>query len=263
MNYNELVYKNLENAPLSLPVKSLLEEIVQKTYQDDKTIPENMHLATDALDEEITNLKKMAYLIPITPIHCDDDQWVPLVESDENIHLIGKSFRVSDTQYVIAKFVEQHIESIGGTPAAIYRINQDNRLTFMLYGTTVMEYSASSNTHEVKLSNQFCYATFVSSYPFTVPFPMIATVIKGMEDDGGDEVYASEICSSDFPRKVDSRIPVVPEGTDLFPVGIKEDEFETFDADDLDVNSEDDSDDTTEASEIGKTIQFPGMFTGE
>lgn len=206
-------------------------------YKDVENTSEAMGKATQAFETAINNAWKLMYLIPMVPIVDEPDKWV--IEGDSP--LIGKTFRTTRETRVKVEMIERHVDTVDGTPGAVYRINANSKLAFMLYGNTIVEYNTTDGEN-MELVNNYSCACFIDQFPFTVPYPSVTTIIHAKTKDAdGAEVTEDYGMISDIRNISREEISAEelnnhfysPKGTSLYPkMSIEEArEYDVKDAD--------------------------------
>ena len=168
------------------------------------------------------------YLIPHIPLEDTPEKWI----IEENSPMIGKDFRVSNKHRVHIEMIERHADTIDGTPGAVYRINANSKLAFMLYGNTVTEYDTTDGEN-MDLKNNYSTAAFIRNFPFTIPYPIVITIIHAKKKDSDEtedygfisdirNISRDEVSADDLHNHFFS-----PAGTSMYP-NLTEEELNQF-----------------------------------
>lgn len=220
---NQADHEYSENEALMVKV---LENIMPKV----KGIEDNsaaMSELTNEFEDCINNVWRLAYLIPIHDLVDEPDKWEILPDSP----LIGKNFKTSNNTSVHVDLIEIHKDTIDGTPAAVYRINANSKLAFMLYGNTIIEYNTRDGKN-INMTNNYSCACFIDAFPFQVPYPTVTTIINvmGTNDDGEECItekcgFISDIRNISREEVTESELKnnfFSPKGTSLYPNATQE-----------------------------------------
>lgn len=218
-----LLQKNAEDHKVST-IESKLIDVIKECaamYKDTENSFEAMGKATSAFENAINNAWKLMYLIPMIPIEDKPDKWV----IEGNSPLIGRVFRTTRDTKVKVNMIERHVDTVDGTPGAIYRINANSKLAFMLYGNTIIEYNTNDGENMDLIKNYSC-ACYIDQFPFTVPYPSVTTIIHAKTQDAdGNEVTEDYGMISDIRNISREEISAEelsnqfysPKGTSLYP----------------------------------------------
>lgn len=199
-------------------LKALLRDCMKGT--DPENVNNAISTAVGRFEVMAERAWHMLYLLPTIPLEDAPEKWAIC----ENTPLQGRTFRVSKDDTVVAELIERHTDTIDGTPGCVYRLNGDTRLAFMLYGTTVIEYEMDTNNpNEMQVSNTYSCASFIDSWPFTVPYPCVVTLIHAINKENGEHedygfvsdirnLFREEISAEDMKGRF-----FTPEGTSMYP----------------------------------------------
>lgn len=233
MNYYDALTKILENNHNNHTYNDneanmikVLENIMPKVkgVEDSSAA---MSEVTNEFESYINNVWRLAYLIPIHDLIDAPDKWEILPDSP----LIGKNFKTSNNTAVHVEMIEIHKDTIDGTPAAVYRINANSKLAFMLYGNTIIEYNTKDGTN-IELANNYSCACFIDRFPFQIPYPTVTTIINviGTNDEGEEGIIEKSGFISDIRNISREEVTAAelsnnffsPKGTSLYPNATQE-----------------------------------------
>lgn len=202
-------------------LESMMYDIAEECANGigDKQMNEAIGIATNKFEDAVNLAWKSLYLIPTIPLEDKPEKWIIVEDSP----MLGKDIKISKSETIHVDMMERHVDTVDGSPAAVYRFNANSRFAVMLYGNTIIEYE-TENGEDMKITKSYSCVSFIRSFPFDVPYPTVTTVIHVKDKETGEvEDYGfisdirnlsrEEVSAEDLQHHFFS-----PAGTSLFPV---------------------------------------------